>query len=157
MEKRIEAGDTITVRARDLFARGKIKRHGTDWEILEATPPRIRVMGKFGRRPSRFGVEFEAWWCDIGRNVDVVAVRKPGEPPAAACDRKARHNCPVVFMAGNVPRVCSCDCIDCKRAWFADGEPIVRDGKIVRRGGGGPCGICGYSYDECICVQSGRR
>lgn len=29
--------------------------------------------------------------------------------------------------------VCMCDCKDCRRAWFADGQPIVREGKIVRK------------------------
>lgn len=43
--------------------------------------------------------------------------------------------CPVVVTSGgvpNIPTVCMCDCKDCKRAWFSDGRPIVREGKIIR-------------------------
>jgi len=35
-----------------------------------------------------------------------------------------------------LPRVCPCECQTCKRAWWADGRPIVRDGEIVRQPGG---------------------
>lgn len=38
-------------------------------------------------------------------------------------------SCPVVVG----DKVCMCDCRTCKRAWFADGQPCVRDGKIIRR------------------------
>lgn len=39
------------------------------------------------------------------------------------------HSCPVVVG----DKVCKCECRPCKRAWFDDGQPVVRDGKIVRR------------------------
>lgn len=39
-------------------------------------------------------------------------------------------NCPVTVSA--LPVVCLCDCTSCKRAWFADGRPIIRNGEIVR-------------------------
>lgn len=29
--------------------------------------------------------------------------------------------------------VCKCECTTCKRAWEADGRPLLRDGKVVRR------------------------
>ena len=36
-------------------------------------------------------------------------------------------------LAGKtLPIVCPCECWTCKRAWSADGMPIVRDGKVVR-------------------------
>ena len=31
--------------------------------------------------------------------------------------------------------VCGCECTTCKRAWFAAGRPLIKDGKIVREGG----------------------
>jgi hypothetical protein len=41
--------------------------------------------------------------------------------------------CPVVVTSGSrIPTVCMCDCKDCKRKWFSDGRPVVRQGKIVR-------------------------
>ena len=30
-------------------------------------------------------------------------------------------------------KVCTCECHTCKRRWFGEGQPIIRDGKIVRR------------------------
>ena len=42
---------------------------------------------------------------------------------------------PIYVVEGPFPRVCPCECLACKRAWFANGQPIVRDGKIVRRTG----------------------
>lgn len=54
-----------------------------------------------------------------------------------------RHmNCPVVLhnargaavpVEGPFPKVCGCECRTCKNAWFADRQPIMRDGEIVRR------------------------
>jgi hypothetical protein len=43
--------------------------------------------------------------------------------------------CPVIESGDppRPPRVCSCECQTCKRAWWAQGRPIVRDGQIVRR------------------------
>ena len=51
------------------------------------------------------------------------------EPPPEALLEDC-PSCPVV--AWDVPRVCPCECQTCKRAWWRDGRPIVRDGKIVR-------------------------
>lgn len=38
-------------------------------------------------------------------------------------------------MNAKLPLVCLCDCRTCKRAWFADGQPIQQDpgGHIERR------------------------
>jgi hypothetical protein len=37
-----------------------------------------------------------------------------------------------LLASGRVfPMVCPCDCKTCKRAWWAKGRPIIRDGKIV--------------------------
>ncbi len=41
---------------------------------------------------------------------------------------------PISNITGRLPRVCGCDCRECKRAWWSDGRPVVRDGKIVREG-----------------------
>jgi hypothetical protein len=30
------------------------------------------------------------------------------------------------------PAVCPCDCSDCGRAWWADGRPVVREGRVIR-------------------------
>ncbi len=49
----------------------------------------------------------------------------------------AHERCPVVIvgtMDGSGPVVCKCDCIDCKRLWWGNGRPIVRDGRVVREG-----------------------
>lgn len=41
--------------------------------------------------------------------------------------------CPtIVIESDGSPRVCLCECKTCKRAWFADGRPVVRNGKVVR-------------------------
>lgn len=55
------------------------------------------------------------------------------------------EGCPVVFASeddrrqfptspapGTYPVVCPCECRDCRRAWWGEGRPIVRDGKVVR-------------------------
>jgi hypothetical protein len=42
-------------------------------------------------------------------------------------------DCDVVVVVSGVPRVCPCECRTCKRAWFDAGQPIVRDGNVVRR------------------------
>jgi hypothetical protein len=59
----------------------------------------------------------------------------------------SHEGCPVLFESAadktrypaqdapdppSYPAVCPCDCADCNRAWWADGRPIVRGGKIVR-------------------------
>jgi hypothetical protein len=59
------------------------------------------------------------------------------------------EGCPVVFESAtdrrqypqgpapsSFPAVCPCDCSDCGRAWWADGRPIVCDGRVVRERGG---------------------
>ena len=44
-------------------------------------------------------------------------------------ERKHR-DCPVIVAA--VPLlVCPCECKACRRAWWAAGRPIVRDGAVV--------------------------
>ncbi len=30
-----------------------------------------------------------------------------------------------------LPMVCTCECHTCKRAWWAAGRPLIRDGQIV--------------------------
>lgn len=40
--------------------------------------------------------------------------------------------CEVTGMIAGTPTVCMCECIECKRAWFSDGRPLVRNGQIVR-------------------------
>ncbi len=40
-------------------------------------------------------------------------------------------NCPVVGHI-NSDVVCKCECRQCTRAWFADKQPVVLDGKVVR-------------------------
>jgi len=63
--------------------------------------------------------------------------------------RPERHihlDCPVVLhsaessaiaLEGPFPRICPCDCRTCKRAWWAQGRPILRNGKIVTTTSGG--------------------
>lgn len=62
-------------------------------------------------------------------------------------DGGTHMNCPVVLTKDSVhesaiasellssgqsfPMVCSCDCKICKRAWWEEGRPIIRMGKIV--------------------------
>jgi len=41
-------------------------------------------------------------------------------------------SCNVVVSRRDGPKVCTCECRACKRAWWAQGRPILRDGKIVR-------------------------
>lgn len=59
----------------------------------------------------------------------------------------AHMDCPVVLTEDTVyqsaisaelltnakqfPMVCPCECQTCKRAWWAKGRPILKDGKIV--------------------------
>lgn len=64
-------------------------------------------------------------------------------------DRGEHHECPVVVnhahegVAGSparteaLPMVCACECHTCKRAWWAQGRPVVRDGTIFRTGSSG--------------------
>lgn len=42
------------------------------------------------------------------------------------------ESCPV--LGADPLSVCPCECTTCKRAWWAAGRPIIRDGAIVRRG-----------------------
>ena len=42
------------------------------------------------------------------------------------------EDCPVVVRVNGALKVCACECKPCKRAWFADGRPILRSGAIVR-------------------------
>jgi hypothetical protein len=37
------------------------------------------------------------------------------------------------LVGNNLPRVCPCDCTPCKRAWEAEGRPVVISGKVVRQ------------------------
>jgi hypothetical protein len=62
-------------------------------------------------------------------------------------DEAGHHQgCPVVFESevdrksypqsqapASYPVVCPCECRDCQRAWWGQGRPIVRDGRVVRR------------------------
>jgi hypothetical protein len=49
-------------------------------------------------------------------------------------------DCPVILenaaesavaVKVDLPALCPCECRTCKRAWWAKGRPLVRDGKIV--------------------------
>ena len=64
---------------------------------------------------------------------------KPGAPDSlvhmdcaviVADEEQARRQ--AVRVPGPYPKVCPCDCQTCKRAWWADGRPMVRDCVVVR-------------------------
>jgi len=57
---------------------------------------------------------------------------------------RAEHmDCPVVVResheactgspgrSGPLPMICECECQTCKRAWWAESRPVLRDGAIV--------------------------
>lgn len=58
-------------------------------------------------------------------------------------DRNVHMDCPVVVHAAHegcigspartepLPMVCACECATCKRAWWAQGRPVIRGGVIV--------------------------
>ena len=41
-------------------------------------------------------------------------------------------DCPVIVTSHPLPMMCPCECQTCKRSWFAQGRPIVKDGKVIR-------------------------
>lgn len=51
------------------------------------------------------------------------------------------------------PKVCPCDCKNCKRAWWAMGRPVVRDGVLFvscpRCDGSGKVGTAETPCDRC--------
>ena len=49
-----------------------------------------------------------------------VIVREPLEGIAGSAAR-----------TGPLPMVCGCECQTCKRAWWARGRPVLKDGAIV--------------------------
>ena len=64
--------------------------------------------------------------------------------------RLSHDDCPVIVTSSTscavpvtvpLPAVCGCGCHACKDAWFAEGRPISRDGKIVREADDEPNGL----------------
>lgn len=58
--------------------------------------------------------------------------------------RLSHHDCPVVVTSPTscavpvtvpLPAICGCGCRVCKDAWFAEGKPISKDGRIIRDDG----------------------
>lgn len=67
-------------------------------------------------------------WGGPPRNPQLVH----GDCFVVATKESIKDNRPALPIKGPLPQVCPCECQTCKRAWWAYGRPIIRDGKIVR-------------------------
>lgn len=72
-----------------------------------------------------------------------------------ATDEVVRRDPPAVPIKGKLPQVCSCGCYACKRAWRADGRPLVRDGKIVRAAPTGTSGSAASRGASAVAKDAG--
>lgn len=92
----------------------------------------------------------------------VVVITNIGVDPEQTCLFDC-DNCPIIARVDGALKVCSCECRSCKRKWFDDRRPIVRDGKIFRYGDREPVeekkenamALDGLAPGMVVCLKSG--